>query len=114
MSRTRLNESAKCRSRQYSSQNTLLLSSLASVLDSEKSSCSRLQEHRGFAHGDTVAKHRSSSRFSSSEAANRTALLHHLKQSLLKSPPETAIDKRMNVSTSSITPAGSFLAVSRG
>lgn len=41
-------------------------------------------------------------------------MLHHLKQSLLKSPPDTAIDKRMKVSTSSMAPAGSFLAVSSG
>lgn len=114
MSSTRLKDRAKCLSRQYKSQNTRLLSSLASVLVTEKVSWSRLQEHKGLAHGETEAEHLSSSRFSSRERASRTALFHHLKQSLLKSPPETAIDKRINVSTSSITPAGSFLAVVKG
>lgn len=114
MSRTRLKDRARCLSRQYSSQKTLLRSSLVSVLVTEKLSCSRLQEHRGLAHGDTKAEQRSSSRLSSREEARRTALFHHLKQSLLKSPPETAMDSRMKVSTSSITPAGSFLAVVSG
>lgn len=114
MSRTRLKDRAKCLSRQYSSQNTLLRSSLASVLVTEKLSCSRLQEHKGFAHGDTRAEHRSSSRLSSRENARRTALFHHLKQSLLKSPPETAMESRIKVSTSSMAPAGSFFAVVSG
>lgn len=114
MSRARLNDNAKCLSRQYSSQKTLLRSSLTSVLVSEKLSCSRLQEHKGFAHGDTRAEQRSSSLLSSRENARRTALFHHLKQSLLKSPPETAMDSRMKVRTSSITPAGSFFAVVSG
>lgn len=114
MSRTRLNDSARCLSRQYSSQKTLRRSSLASVLVTEKLSCSRLHEHNGFAHGDTEAEQRSSSRLSSRDSVRRTALFHHLKQSLLKSPPETAMDSKMKVSTSSMTPAGSFLGVVSG
>lgn len=114
MASTLLNDKAKCLSRQYNNQNTLLLSSRASVLDTDGLSCSRLQQHKGFAHGETEAAQRSSSRLSSKEDANRTALLHHLKQSLLKSPPETAIERRMNVRTSSMTPAGSFFAVVNG
>lgn len=114
MSRTRLKDNARCLSRQYSNQKTLLLSSLASVPETENLSWSRLQIHRGFAQGDTRAEHRSSSRFSSSEMVSRTALLHHLKQSLLKSPPDTAMDSRINVSTSSMTPTGSFFAVVSG
>jgi hypothetical protein len=43
--------------------------------------------------------------------ASRTALFHHLTQSDLKSPPDTAIANRMKVKTSSITPPGSFVAV---
>lgn len=114
MSRTRLKDSAKCLSRQYSNQKTRLLSSLASIVKGEELPLSRLQEHNGLTQGDTTAEHFSSSRFSSRDQASRTALFHHLKQSLLKSPPETAMDNSIKVKTSSMTPAGSFFAVSSG
>ncbi len=97
--------------RQYSSQNTRRRSSRASRFATESISGSLRQEHKGFAQGETVAEHRSSSRCSFNENVSRIALLHHLKQSDLKSPPDTAMDSKMKVSTSSMTPAGSLVAV---
>ena len=70
-----------------------------------------LQEHRGLAQGDTEAEHCSSALLNLRARESLIALLHHMLQSDLKSPPETAIDRRMKVSTSSTTPAGSFVSV---